>query len=1199
MKKALDTVNTNLSSMPADHLAPCPETVIKPAKKKTDAMLVSSIQKTSIKKHAVRFAHDSDDETKPLVTFGESPKYDDMGSIPSPAPKTPYSKRTLKAGHTPHKSDSGDEQACPQDSFMVRKFGHDYGIHHDYDHDYSLLNKTSSTTSQSIVSSTPNTQVSFGKQMLSGLSKSSITVQSQSSHSSSQSKASDTVLQDLLDFPNSPYEEVSSNDAGESQRNVSIRYDESQEESLTEVSDVVPDSESEVVPKVQCPQTSPVTFQATLPPMRSPLSTISYHRSATSENELTPQNGLSASFLLKDDDSEPSSAANKSQSRSLSRNLASASNSQLKSVGKLNCADTPKNPTPFQGQNQKPASVSSVHSDICAETRSSPQSIKDGSSHVKDQSSNLNNAIYAEEPQTTQETIDADLAPQQSFTPAPAVSKNFDLECLRTLREGYVRGKVSQARSVELLRLLYQVGDNEQSCTPETVPEIQQANIDDHFRPINPPSASRVRPQLDRPSPSVSTRPSSAPRLGRPSLVEKSIRDESVDVASMKHLSSHRKAVMDDLALSPRQSPISNVSPQVSEKMLLQSTRNSARDVQSPLQVHHAVGPLPEEASGYVADTTLSNIDSTIELSSSISVVHSKFSAAKPKETKQVTTIKSKSSETTSASGSQGREIKGSRAGYRSPGVSLNRPTFMQNAPSQRPINLHKQAQEFVRDVDESPKHDTSQVSLPYLGSNEPSFARRVGGTALSPDSNEPSFARQVEGAAFSAENNAQESDISSLTVNARTGVDVSIQCPSLQASIDSPITTNRPRSKSVGTSTDFSRVLTPTPTPALPRETSVKATAAYTPKPTYVDDTMSEMSNLSSVYSDLRQAVLRHNLQVPWPIAAPTPATNYISKAPLSTVSKARRVPLQETSNQLDESDYGSIESMNNVFHMKQEFDCASQDDMSMTSTIETASNSSLPSSMCGFLKETSVKQFTLQSLSHTINQKPSSKPEESAKKKPFDVNAVSFVKPEPTQTSQRSHAVQSSAKRVLMNPEDDDESVMNLMEAKDHTHDNDVSADFTCATTVTFDTSLDSQYQPIESAYPRLEIATKSRSRKQISESMKEINLVARPGGYTTVVLTFTNKRSSVMSLHPVIIQTRFDVADGSKLTKIDTTGFALDIMPDHIAFQVSPPTLRINPGEEVAIYVTFAPNNLHEGIYTGALKIKAKRKVSLMID
>lgn len=46
---------------------------------------------------------------------------------------------------------------------------------------------------------------------------------------------------------------------------------------------------------------------------------------------------------------------------------------------------------------------------------------------------------------------------------------------------------------------------------------------------------------------------------------------------------------------------------------------------------------------------------------------------------------------------------------------------------------------------------------------------------------------------------------------------------------------------------------------------------------------------------------------------------------------------------------------------------------------------------------------------------------------------------------------------------------------------------------------------------------------------------------------------------------------------------------------SFQVSPHKLIIQPGEESTLYITFTPSHRYEGIYTGALKIKSKKKVN----
>lgn len=108
-----------------------------------------------------------------------------------------------------------------------------------------------------------------------------------------------------------------------------------------------------------------------------------------------------------------------------------------------------------------------------------------------------------------------------------------------------------------------------------------------------------------------------------------------------------------------------------------------------------------------------------------------------------------------------------------------------------------------------------------------------------------------------------------------------------------------------------------------------------------------------------------------------------------------------------------------------------------------------------------------------------------------------------------------------------------------------------FSSATTMTFVTSTStlgslptspdsifyskSNKSTIKTA-PKLQILSKSRS--NTDDSMKEINLVSSPGEFTTIALTFSNKRSSVLTMHPTIIQTRFDIVSSNQLTEENPT-------------------------------------------------------------
>lgn len=106
----------------------------------------------------------------------------------------------------------------------------------------------------------------------------------------------------------------------------------------------------------------------------------------------------------------------------------------------------------------------------------------------------------------------------------------------------------------------------------------------------------------------------------------------------------------------------------------------------------------------------------------------------------------------------------------------------------------------------------------------------------------------------------------------------------------------------------------------------------------------------------------------------------------------------------------------------------------------------------------------------------------------------------------------------------------------------------------------------------------------RERERDNMKEVSLMGQVGELTTVRLTFANKRSAVLSISSVAIQTHFDRCHG------DAAADDADAdVPN--AFQSSPRRLDIGSRSEASFYVTFAPSR--SGIYTGALKLRTSTK------
>ena len=145
-------------------------------------------------------------------------------------------------------------------------------------------------------------------------------------------------------------------------------------------------------------------------------------------------------------------------------------------------------------------------------------------------------------------------------------------------------------------------------------------------------------------------------------------------------------------------------------------------------------------------------------------------------------------------------------------------------------------------------------------------------------------------------------------------------------------------------------------------------------------------------------------------------------------------------------------------------------------------------------------------------------------------------------------------------------------------------------------------------------------------VGDDMKEIVLTCAPGSFTTLVLSFSNKRPHKMVLKSKAILVRYEpfgyipgmnkysmLGAGSKTDalQLSTSGLDADMtassnmgLPPGTIFQVSPATLRIPEGGTSSLYITFSPVSTFNhmpvslsgqtgGIYSGALKLKSKGK------
>ena len=155
---------------------------------------------------------------------------------------------------------------------------------------------------------------------------------------------------------------------------------------------------------------------------------------------------------------------------------------------------------------------------------------------------------------------------------------------------------------------------------------------------------------------------------------------------------------------------------------------------------------------------------------------------------------------------------------------------------------------------------------------------------------------------------------------------------------------------------------------------------------------------------------------------------------------------------------------------------------------------------------------------------------------------------------------------------------------------------------TTITVDNSFlnESYGNDIDKiAAPRLVVGPRRRKSGAIgamAEDMKEITLQCVPGEFTTIVLTFSNKRNSKLVLRPRAILVRFDKTSGAG--EADRAGDVSTVTagPTGNIFQVSPSLINLQSGESGNLYITFSPTQDAEGIYGGALKIKSRGKVTI---
>ena len=120
------------------------------------------------------------------------------------------------------------------------------------------------------------------------------------------------------------------------------------------------------------------------------------------------------------------------------------------------------------------------------------------------------------------------------------------------------------------------------------------------------------------------------------------------------------------------------------------------------------------------------------------------------------------------------------------------------------------------------------------------------------------------------------------------------------------------------------------------------------------------------------------------------------------------------------------------------------------------------------------------------------------------------------------------------------------------------------------------------------RLAMMPLKRSKNSSSaHDIKEIFFQSHPGEVTTVVLSFRNRRTRALKMNSHAMTLRFEQrrdADNE------------DEEEELCNFRVTPAHLKIAPGEEAQVLVSFTPDAGRQGIYSGALKIRSRRKVSM---
>eukprot|EP01033_Poteriospumella_lacustris_P007323 gene7323-5270_t len=138
-------------------------------------------------------------------------------------------------------------------------------------------------------------------------------------------------------------------------------------------------------------------------------------------------------------------------------------------------------------------------------------------------------------------------------------------------------------------------------------------------------------------------------------------------------------------------------------------------------------------------------------------------------------------------------------------------------------------------------------------------------------------------------------------------------------------------------------------------------------------------------------------------------------------------------------------------------------------------------------------------------------------------------------------------------------------------------------------------------EEVIPRFAIKSLKRSSDETFE-VKEMNFETAPGEYTTVMMVFDNNRPHPVTLKAQTALVRIEPMLSSVAGRMVDPD-AWDTMAEELMaqqneksgefFTVSPGEVTIPPYKEGSLFITFAPAEGVEGIYSGAMRIKQDRK------